>query len=174
MSYLRYVCLLGHSGSQHILCFCFAFVGVSCLIYVMRVCPPDIVFLVLFLFCFSSFCAPCVSSFYGLSIYLVGSVLLIFLVFLCCPIMYLYILSSVIWCPLRSPHKSHVHFVFTYSSFQERSCLINIICVCLRFVVSNTYCVVLFILIVIVLCAKCCQSLWIVYFSRRRFWDWPR
>ena len=87
-----------------------------------------------------------------------------YLIVLCCPIMYLYILSSVIWCPLRSPHKSHVHFVFTYSSFQERSCLINIICVCLRFVVSNTYCVVLFILIVIVLCAKCCQSLWIVYY----------
>ena len=135
MSYLRYVCLLGHSGSQHILCFCFAFVGVSCLIYVMRVCPPDIVFLVLFLFCFSSFCAPCVSSFYGLSIYLVGSVLLIFLVFLCCPIMYLYILSSVLWCPLRFPNRNDVQFVITFSCLEESSCLIYVICICLRKVV---------------------------------------
>ena len=46
---------------------------------------------------------------------------------LCCLIMCLNVLSS---CTLRFPHKNHVRFVFT-------SCLM---CVCLRIVVSNTYC----------------------------------
>jgi hypothetical protein len=27
-------------------------------------------------------------------------------IFLCCPIMYLYVLSSMVWCPLRFPHKT--------------------------------------------------------------------
>jgi hypothetical protein len=37
-------------------------------------------------------------------------------------------------------------------------------CLCLlRIAVSNTYCVVLFAVLVIVLCAQCCQFLWIVY-----------
>ena len=36
----------------------------------------------------------------------VGSVLLIFVVFLCCPIMYIYVLTSLFWCPLRLPHAS--------------------------------------------------------------------
>jgi hypothetical protein len=35
--------------------------------------------------------------------------------FLCCPIMCRYVLSSVLWCPLRIPHKNDVRFVFTYS-----------------------------------------------------------
>jgi hypothetical protein len=35
----------------------------------------------------------------------------------------------------------HVRFVFTSSCLWEGSCLIYIICVCLRIVVSNTYCV---------------------------------
>jgi hypothetical protein len=34
----------------------------------------------------------------------------------------------------------------------EDSCLIYVICVCLRIVVSNTYCVVCFVLLVVVLC----------------------
>ena len=38
--------------------------------------------------------------------FFVGSVLLICLVFLCCPIMILYVLSFVLWCPLRFPNKS--------------------------------------------------------------------
>jgi hypothetical protein len=58
--------------------------------------------------------------------------------FLCCSIMCHYGLSSVLWCPLRYPHKNDVRFVFTSSC----SCLIYVICVCLCIVVSNTYCVV--------------------------------
>jgi hypothetical protein len=34
--------------------------------------------------------------------------------FLCCPIICLYVLSSVLWCPLRFPHKSDVRFVFAF------------------------------------------------------------
>jgi len=63
--------------------------------------------------------------------------------FLCCPIMCHYALSSVLWCPLRLPHKSDVRFVFTAIFLQEGSCLIYVICVCLRIVVFNTSCVVL-------------------------------
>ena len=40
--------------------------------------------------------------------FLVGSVLLIFFSFLCCPIMCLYVLSSVLCCLLRFPHKTIV------------------------------------------------------------------
>ena len=46
-------------------------------------------------------------------------------------------------------------FVFTSSCLWEGSCLIYVICVCLRIVVSNTYCVVFFVFLVIVLCALC-------------------
>ena len=46
---------------------------------------------------------------------------------LSCPIMCLYIQSSVLWCSLRFPHKTDVRFV---------------ICVCLCIVVSCTYWVV--------------------------------
>ena len=42
------------------------------------------------------------------------------------------------------PHKNYVRFVFTSSCLKEGSCLIYVICVCLRVMVSNTYCVVLF------------------------------
>ena len=45
---------------------------------------------------------------------------------LCYPIMCLYVLSSVLWCPLRIQHKNYVPFF---------------ICVSLRIVVSNTCCV---------------------------------
>jgi hypothetical protein len=54
--------------------------------------------------------------------------------FLCCPIMCLDVQSSVLWCRLRFPHKNDVRFVF------NSSYLISVICVCLRIVVSNTYC----------------------------------
>jgi hypothetical protein len=64
--------------------------------------------------------------------------------FLCCPMMCLYVLSSVLWCPLRFPHKHDVRFVFI------SSCLYGVgvgvmsylryMCLCI--VVSNTYCVV--------------------------------
>jgi hypothetical protein len=64
--------------------------------------------------------------------------------FLCYPIMCHYLQSSVLWCPLWFPHKNYVWFAFTSSCLQEGSCLIYVICVCLRIVVSNTYCVVFF------------------------------
>ena len=60
--------------------------------------------------------------------------------FLCCPIVFLYALSSVLWSPLRFPHRNDFRFVFTSSCSYEGSCLIHVICVCLRLVVSNAYC----------------------------------
>jgi len=60
------------------------------------------------------------------------------LIFLCCAIMCLYLLSSVLWCPLRLPHKNNVRFVFTTSCLYEGSCLIYVFCVCLLILVSNT------------------------------------
>ena len=60
--------------------------------------------------------------------------------FLFCPIIYLYVLSSVLLsCPLRFPHKNDV---FTSRCLWEDTCLIYIICVSLRVLVSSTYCVV--------------------------------
>ena len=41
--------------------------------------------------------------------------------------------------------------------------LIYFICVCLRIVVSNTYCVVFLLLFFFILCTLCCQFLWIVF-----------
>ena len=60
---------------------------------------------------------PCCSSFY----------------FFCVVLLRVYVLSSVLGCPLRFPH---VWLVFI------SSCFIYVICVCLRIVVSNIYCVV--------------------------------
>jgi hypothetical protein len=57
-------------------------------------------------------------------------------------IMCRYVLSSVLCCPLRFPHTHYVRFVFTSSCYLEGSCLIYVICVCSRIVMSNTYCVV--------------------------------
>ena len=37
-------------------------------------------------------------------------------------------------------HKNDFQFVFTSSCLYEGSCLLYVICVCLRIVVSNTYC----------------------------------
>jgi hypothetical protein len=53
-------------------------------------------------------------------------------------------------------------FVFISSCLYEGSCLIYVICVRLRIVVSRTYCV--FVLFFFVLCTLCCQFLWIVHF----------
>ena len=36
--------------------------------------------------------------------------------------------------------KTDVRFVFTFSCLYEDSCLIYVVCACLRIVVSNTYC----------------------------------
>jgi hypothetical protein len=54
---------------------------------------------------------------------------------LCCPIMCLYVLNSVLWCLLRFLHENDVRFVFI------SSCFIYVICACCRKVLSNTYCV---------------------------------
>jgi len=81
---------------------------------------------------------------------LVGSVLLILKFVLCCPIMCLCVISSVLRCPLRFLYGIDVRFILT------SSCLYVI----LRIVASNTYCVVLF---VVVLYTQCCQFLWVVH-----------
>ena len=82
-----------------------------------------------------------------------------------CPIKCFYILSSVLWCLLRFPHKNNVCFVFTSSSLLEGSCLIYVIYVYLHIVVSNTYCVVVLFCLSssCVLCTQCCQFFWIVH-----------
>ena len=62
--------------------------------------------------------------------------------FLCCSIVCPYVLSSVLWCSLRFPHKNYVRFVFTSICLYDRWYLIYVICVYLRKVMLNTYCVV--------------------------------
>jgi hypothetical protein len=62
--------------------------------------------------------------------------------FLCCPIMYLYVLRSVLWCPLRFPHKTMFGSSLPPVVCRKAIRLIYVICVCLRRVVSTTYCVV--------------------------------
>ena len=82
--------------------------------------------------------------------------------FVYCPILCLYVPSSVLWCPLRFTHSNDVWFVFTSTWLQDGSCLIYVICVCSSVVVSNTYCVVFFVLFIFVLCTLCCQFHFIV------------
>jgi hypothetical protein len=79
---------------------------------------------------------------------------------LCCSIMCLYVLSCVLLFQLPFPHKNDFQFVFTSSCLYENSCLIYVICVCLRILVSNTCCVGF--LFCFVLCTLCCQFLSIV------------
>jgi hypothetical protein len=62
--------------------------------------------------------------------------------FLCCHIMCLYILSSVLWYPLRFPHINDVRFVIISGCLYECACLICVVCVCWRMMVSVTYCAV--------------------------------
>ena len=77
--------------------------------------------------------------------------------FLCCPIMCLYVLSFVLWCPLRFPHKTmsllpvvcrraHILFtLFSYSGVQYILCCV-------------------FILFFFVFCTLCYQFHWIFHF----------
>ena len=75
----------------------------------------------------------------SIPVFLVGSDLLIFKVCMCCPIMCLYVLSSMLWCPLRVWHKHDVRLVFISGCvYLWLSCLSRN-CVCLRIV---TFCVV--------------------------------
>jgi hypothetical protein len=69
--------------------------------------------------------------------------------------MCLYVFSSVLWCPLRFPHKNDVRFVFTSSCLYEGWCLIYVICICLRSGVQHILCCV-FILLFVVLCTLWC------------------
>ena len=71
-----------------------------------------------------------------------------------------------LFCILRFPQQQKnntVRFLFTSSCLLERSFLIYVICVCLRIMVTNTYCVVTLICF-IVLCTQCCQFLWVLHF----------
>jgi len=75
----------------------------------------------------------------------------------CCPTICLYVLSSVLWWPLRFPHNNDVRFVFTFSCLLEGECLIYVICVCLPIVVSNSHIVLCFCLVFFVLYTLCCH-----------------
>ena len=70
--------------------------------------------------------------------------------------------STVLECPLRFPHNNDVWLVFTSSVLYEVSCLIFVICVCLRVVGSNTYCA--FVLFFFVLRTICYKFIWTVQF----------
>ena len=80
--------------------------------------------------------------------------------FVCCPVERLCVLGSVLWCPLQFRHRKDVRFVFTSSCLYDGLCLIYVICVCLRIMMSTTYCVVFF----FVLCTLFSLVLWIVHF----------
>jgi hypothetical protein len=69
-----------------------------------------------------------------------GSVLLIFLVLLCCPIMCLYVLSSVL--SIMISHKKACSVRLCFQLFVWGLISYLRFCVCLRIVVSNTCCVV--------------------------------
>jgi hypothetical protein len=75
--------------------------------------------------------------------------------FLCCHIMCLYVLTSVLWCPFWFPYKNDVRFLFASSCVWDGSYLLYVICVMLHMVVSNTYCVV-FLFCLSLLCALRC------------------
>ena len=70
---------------------------------------------------------PCldVLQHHGKYIYIFLSCLVnIFSVFLCYPIMCFYVLSSVLWCPLRFPHKNDFGYLclFAYSGVHHILC----------------------------------------------------
>ena len=60
-------------------------------------------------------------------------------------------------------------FVFTSKCLQEGSCLIYVICICLRIDVSKRYCVVFF----YVWCTLCYQFLWTVHFLLALLYSLP-
>ena len=83
-----------------------------------------------------------------------GSVLLIFLVF--CVVLLRVFTFWVSCCDVRYDYRIKTMLIVLCG----RARVIYVICVCLRIVVSNTYCVVFF----FVLCTLCCQFLWIILF----------
>ena len=86
--------------------------------------------------------------------------------FLCCPFVCLYVFSSVLWYPLRFPHRNDVRFVFTSSCMKEGACLIYVICVCFAFNVVQhiMLCFCLFFFVLYTLHFVYCQFLWTVLF----------
>jgi len=92
--------------------------------------------------------------------FLVGSVLPIFLVF-CVVLLCVYVLSSVLWCPLRCSHINYARFVFT------TRCLYGVhvfftLCVC---VFAHIVLWFFFVCLSCVLCTLCCQFLWNIQFG---------
>jgi hypothetical protein len=85
--------------------------------------------------------------------------------FLCCPVMCLRVLSSVLWCPLRFPHKHDDRFIFTPVVCRRDHVFITLfVFVCVQW--RPTHIVVCFLFCVsssCVLCTQCCQFLWIVH-----------
>jgi hypothetical protein len=112
MSYLRYSCMFAHSGVQHILC-CVFVLFFFVVLPVSLHCP----------FLIAAWIPPKTRG-GKLSVHYVHSINLILQLcnqyllplklrirlplFLCCPSKCLYVLSSVLWCPLRFPHKNDV------------------------------------------------------------------
>jgi hypothetical protein len=85
--------------------------------------------------------------------------------FLWCPIMCLYVLNSVLWCPLRVQHKKRrsipslppadVGGIMSY---------LHYLCLLPHSGIGHILCCV-FALFFFVLCTLCCQFLWIVHFG---------
>jgi hypothetical protein len=88
-------------------------------------CPIMCLYVLCSVLCVFTFCVPCYVSLRSVS-----------------RVMCLYVLCSVLWSQLRLHYKNYVRFVFISSCLYDGSCLIYVMCVWLRIVVSNTYCVV--------------------------------
>jgi hypothetical protein len=84
--------------------------------------------------------------------------------FLCFPIMCLYVLRSVLWCPQRIPHQKTMFGLFLPPVFCWRADGLSTFYVLLEYsgVQHILFCV--FALFVFVLCALCCRFLSVVYF----------
>jgi len=80
--------------------------------------------------------------------------------FLCCPIMYLYVLSSVLWCPLRFPHINGSVRLYLQLFVGMRMSYLRYMCLFANSGVHHILCCVFF----FVVCTLCCQFLWIVHF----------
>ena len=120
--------------------------GTNCFVYLRLVCP----LLPVSLEC-SFLKAPCFGW---------VRVAHLFSFCLCCPVMGFYVLSSVLWCPLRFPHKTML-----CSSLHPDICWRAHVLFML-FVCSGVQRILrcVFSLFFEVWCALCCQYLWIVHF----------
>jgi hypothetical protein len=79
----------------------------------------------------------------------------------CCPIMCLNVLTSVLWCPLRFPHKHD--FLFVLSTWVHHRFLVWSV-----LLIPFAFCVVCFLFCLSSVCVVCilsCHSLWIVHSS---------